>query len=89
MFVHNQFLSPRKHGKIGSRFKILKLPFNNAGHLSSFHIIINYGGNQDTMGMANNERELQCNTGTKVSGRVPSVSKIADPKPASMAKSGQ
>lgn len=60
-------------GKWGPGWKILKLPFNNAGHLSSFHIVINYAGNQDTMGMANNERELQFNTGTKVNGRVPSV----------------
>lgn len=28
---------------------------NNVGYLSSFHVVIKYGGNENTMGMANNE----------------------------------
>lgn len=41
------------------------LHLNNIGHLSSFHIFINYEGNRDTMGMANNKRALQYSIGHK------------------------
>lgn len=40
---------------------------HNAGHLSSFHMVINGGGNNDTMGTANNEQWPRGQTcGTKV-----------------------
>lgn len=39
-------------GKWGLCCKTAYLPFNNAGHLSSFHIVIHCRGNTNTMGMA-------------------------------------
>lgn len=59
------------------RVMLDNLHLNNVGHLSSFHISINYEGNRETMGMANNKkRPYSVALGTKVNGRVLSAHSI-------------